>query len=194
MKDPYHVILDAQFPRDIVRLRYEFDTEHLGNSGNHIKKVRVSTPQDVNSVRLSIRMSDLYIVAFHNEFGSFYMSDAGPIPGEEGGSHLAFSTHYQSLGIWAGSENIARSSVLGAVTALAEARNKANADRQRKNVGMMALAVSESLRQDIVLELFSSLFSGMSESISRRVLKSVVNSYSKNIKRKDPYVALKPWT
>ncbi|NNE52717.1 MAG: hypothetical protein HKN30_09980 [Sulfitobacter sp.] len=182
-------MLDAQFGRDIEWLRYEFRPSHLGTRGLEFVDVKVIGPTG-DEITLLIYAINLYLLGWRNEHGEYLLSDHPDAPAP---NSLMFASHYRTrdLNAFAGPA-ITKYGVAAAVTRLSRAENLAQANRLNRDVGLMALTVPESLRQDVVAGLMESLFANRRTegSIDRDLIRQYVNNYSDNWEAGDPYVEL----
>lgn len=180
------VSLDAQFGRDIEWLRYEFRTDAGGTRGAEFVPVRVVAPA-VKDLTLLLYGVDLYLYGWRNAHGEFHLADH---PDPDPGAVLSFSSHYQSLGVFASDAPLTGHGLQAAASALSNAPDRATANRLRLQVGYMALTVPEALRQDIVAGLMEGLFSGRQPSLPRDLLRSYVNTFNRQCQARDPYIEI----
>lgn len=190
------VTLDAQFGKDIVWLRDEFRPSIMGTRDKVFVPVTVIAP-DVDAagqtkqceVTLLIYADDLYVLGWRNSHGEFLLSDHPDAPNP---NSLKFASHYgRDLGAFVGGPMTAPL-ICRAVKTLGNVKDIGVANRMQSQVALMALTVSESLRQDVVAGLMESLFAYRREggTLDRDLIRHYANNYNKNIKNNDPYVEL----
>ena len=189
------ITLDAQFGRDLERLRWEFSPSRQGTRDDVFVPVRVVAPMGKRpEVTLLVYARNLYVLGWESAQGTaFHLADS-PYARQDGVATLAFGSSYFELGARQLAERISRHAVWGAVATLSKAAGLSDANAARQEVALMALVVSEALRNRTLAGVVGRMlaYHGRSAEMRRDLALHHAQNYRKFHEAGYPEIALPP--